>query len=136
MTDIVLDDINGSYITVNAPAVKLSASDFMLDNADRRRGGGPFRRALVHDQGDGLTLNFGKDYPGGVTIEGPLHASGPANLNGGLVVHGGISYEVQGVRMDRPGTIAITVILADELAKMSALISDLTKRVAVLEARH
>jgi hypothetical protein len=28
------------------------------------------RRALVHDTTDGLTINFNKDYPGGVTIRG------------------------------------------------------------------
>ena len=28
------------------------------------------RRALVHDTTDGLTVNFNRDYPGGVTIRG------------------------------------------------------------------
>jgi hypothetical protein len=30
----------------------------------------------VHDQGDGLTLNFNGDYPGGVTINGEVNVPG------------------------------------------------------------
>lgn len=30
------------------------------------------RRALMHDSGDGLTLNVDRDYPGGVTIRGTV----------------------------------------------------------------
>lgn len=30
------------------------------------------RRALMHDSGDGLTVNVGGDYPGGVTIRGTV----------------------------------------------------------------
>lgn len=32
----------------------------------------PERRAMIHDFGDKLTVNFGKDYPGGVHIEGKV----------------------------------------------------------------
>lgn len=47
----------------------LRTHDIKLDSADRRSGSG-HRRALVHDQQDGLTINYNGDYPGGVTIKG------------------------------------------------------------------
>jgi hypothetical protein len=53
--------------------LNVQGHDFLLDSAERRKPSGPkFRRALAHDQSDGLTFNFGNDYPGGVTISGPL----------------------------------------------------------------
>jgi hypothetical protein len=68
-TDVRLDDGDGSFVVVDARVLKVEASDFMLDSAGRRKPTGPpFRRAMVHDQNDGLTINFGGDYPGGVTI--------------------------------------------------------------------
>src|SRR5438128_2042332 len=69
MTDILLDDRDGSYITIDARVLKVKASDFVLDSPQRHRPDRPgLRRALVHDQGDGLTINYNRDYPGGVTI--------------------------------------------------------------------
>ena len=146
MTDIRLDDGDGSFVTLDARVVKVQASDFMLDAADRRHGGGPNRRAMVHDQGDGLTLNFAGDYPGGVTISGPLHTSGPVHLagvteiapqNGRLVVHGDISYEEQNLVLvgGHGQSRTVTVILTEELSKLRGQITDLTARIAALEAR-
>src|SRR5436190_799018 len=69
MTDILLDDRDGTYVTIDARVLKVKAADFQLDNPQRHRADRPgSRRALVHDQGDGLTVNFNRDYPGGVTI--------------------------------------------------------------------
>jgi hypothetical protein len=69
MTDILLDDSDGTYVTIDARVVKVGASDFLLDSPQRHRTDRPgLRRALVHDQQDGLTINFNRDYPGGVTI--------------------------------------------------------------------
>jgi hypothetical protein len=56
---------------LDAAAVETTASDFLLDCPARHKGGPGFRRALVHDFNDGLTINFAGDYPGGVTINGP-----------------------------------------------------------------
>ncbi|MDQ2842405.1 MAG: hypothetical protein M3Y72_15440 [Acidobacteriota bacterium] len=67
-TDVKLDQVDGTFLVLDARVVKAECSDFMLDSPERHTGGGPNRRALVHDQNDGLTLNFNKDYPGGVTI--------------------------------------------------------------------
>jgi hypothetical protein len=69
MTDILLDDRDGTYVTIEARVVKVQAADFQLDSPQRHRADRPgSRRALVHDQRDGLTVNFNRDYPGGVTI--------------------------------------------------------------------
>src|ERR1700722_14198739 len=88
MTDVPLDDIDGSYLTLDARVVKVVATDLMIDAPERHTGDYQFRRALVHDQSDGLTLNFAGDYPGGVTIAGALHASGPVSFTGALHASG------------------------------------------------
>ncbi len=48
----------------------------------RHSGGGAFRRALVHDFQDGLTINFNGDYRWGVTVAGNPAITGdtPASL--------------------------------------------------------
>jgi hypothetical protein len=69
MTDILLDSGDGSYITLDGRVVKAKASDLMLDYAPSHKPDRPGpRRALVHDQRDGLTINYNNDYPGGVVI--------------------------------------------------------------------
>ena len=40
-----------------------------------------FRRALVHDESDGLTINFNNDYPGGVTVGGVRELDVVGNLH-------------------------------------------------------
>jgi hypothetical protein len=70
MSDIVLDE-NSEQVTVLCSNLNVQGHDFLLASPERRKPNGPrFRRALVHDQNDGLTFNFGNDYPGGVTISG------------------------------------------------------------------
>lgn len=76
-TDIKLDQGDGNWLLVEGNVLKTTATDFMLDAPGRRQpGGSPFRRALVHDAQDGLTINFGGDYRGGVTIIGDLAVTG------------------------------------------------------------
>lgn len=55
-------------INVNAAALRVNGSDITLDSKGRRKKREGHRRALVHDTGDGLTINYEDDYPGGVTI--------------------------------------------------------------------
>jgi hypothetical protein len=81
-TDVRLDQVDGTFLELEARVVKAIASDFMLDQPSRRKGGGPHRRALVHDQNDGLTINFNGDYPGGVTLAGNLVVTGELTLAG------------------------------------------------------
>jgi hypothetical protein len=71
-SDIKLNDGSDStWITAEATVLQIKGSDIILDSAQRRSSnGGHFRRAIVHDQNDGLTINYNNDYPGGVTING------------------------------------------------------------------
>lgn len=48
------------------------ATDLLLDHPGRRQKAEEMRRALVHDFQDGLTINWDRDYPGGVTIQGEV----------------------------------------------------------------
>lgn len=66
-SDITLDGEDG-YVTVDSDVLKATGADFMLDCAPRRKNSDGYRRALVHDEEDGLTVNFNGDYPGGVRI--------------------------------------------------------------------
>jgi hypothetical protein len=75
--DVKLDSINSEVVVIEGAVLRAETADLMLDHPQRRRpGGGPYRRALVHDQRDGLTVNFNGDYPAGVRI---INAS--INLN-------------------------------------------------------
>lgn len=68
-TDVLLDDHDGTWITLKAGAINAVTTDIFLDHPGRRSaGGGRHRRALVHNASDGLTINYNGDYPGGVRI--------------------------------------------------------------------
>lgn len=73
MADIILD---AETVTVEGKWVGIRGHDLELDFEGRRRLVGGVRdtsgerRALVHNYFDGLTLNWDRDYPGGVHIEG------------------------------------------------------------------
>ena len=85
-TDIKLDQQGGDWLIVEGRILKTTASDFMLDSPARRRGGpSPHRRALVHNEQDGLTINFAGDYPGGVTVTGNLVVTGDLKVAGTAV---------------------------------------------------
>lgn len=68
MSDIVFED--SEQVTVLCDNLKVQGHDLLLDGPERRKTQTGFRRAMVHDQGDGLTINFNGDYPGGVAING------------------------------------------------------------------
>ena len=82
-TDIKLDQQGGNWVVVDSLVLKTTASDVMID-APSRRGNRPgaHRRALVHDQQDGLTINFAGDYTGGVTVVGKLVVTGEISTAG------------------------------------------------------
>ena len=64
----------------------LTYPDLKIDYEPRRTSPGGYRRTLVHNHQDGITINYSEDYPGGVTISGQvktpqeLHVG---NLKGG-----------------------------------------------------
>lgn len=65
--DVTLD---GDLVVVDGNWTKLRTLDLMLDAPTRRQAQGGERRALVHDVGDKLTVNYHGDYPNGVHIAG------------------------------------------------------------------
>ncbi len=80
-TDIKLDQQGGNWVLVEGAVLKCTGTDLMLDSPARRAGnGGDHRRALVHDGGDRLTINFANDYRGGVTVVGDLAVTGDVRV--------------------------------------------------------
>ena len=79
-SDIRLDN---DTVVIECPYIKVEGTDLKLDSAARRGGhSGGERRALVHDQRDGLTVNYDRDYPGGVTIRSVNTIEGDPNNAG------------------------------------------------------
>lgn len=118
-TNVLLDQENGNVLHLVAPVVKALGSDFVLDSAERRKNATPFRRALVHDQSDGLTVNFNGDYPGGVAINGSIiNLNGPSGLRIGMDDRGAIGAATTGVdQVTIHGTIInLDTLRADSLA--------------------
>ena len=59
-----------------ASRVTMTGSDFQIFDTSRSgTAGGSTRRALVHNGGDNLTINYAGDYTGGVTINSPSTAT-------------------------------------------------------------
>jgi hypothetical protein len=65
--------------------IVVEAWDLCLDSKDRRKNETLYRRALVHDYGDRLTINWGGDYPEGVKIQGDTTIEGNLKINNGVM---------------------------------------------------
>jgi hypothetical protein len=150
-TDITLDDEDGKQVTIQADIVKTVSSDFRLDDPARRSPPNPtqspFRRALVHDVNDGLTVNYGADYPGGITLHGVglIIPKDTDKFTPNLVVRGGIEFEVEtkqqsGVgHLGGPGpTVPVrrSVDLQEIIDSLQTEVNNLKARVAALEEHH
>ncbi len=70
-----------SDVVLHGEGVRFVANDLMLDFKKRRANDSPFRRALTHDYADGLTFNWDRDFPGGITMLG--HVDIPDSLSVG-----------------------------------------------------
>ncbi|MDH4369640.1 MAG: hypothetical protein OEV99_07310 [Nitrospira sp.] len=164
-TDVKLDEIDGTYLLLEARVVKSVASDFMLDSPERNKGINPHRRALVHDQSDGLTINYNGDYPGGVRINQVAELTplgrvkmGPSSTikMGGMKRIEGEQVIIDTEKMTIKETIAIphlvvrggisfetygeknarvTFSLGEVLASLKEQISELNTKVAALEKK-
>jgi hypothetical protein len=149
-TDIELP-ANSEVINLICKRVDVLASDLVLDSSARRKPNGPrFRRALVHDENDGLTVNFAGDYPGGVTVVNVAHVfpvvkrrdDGHAETDKPyptFTVHGRITYETEQLVGDPDGdpneTHTITVIIDEAFNTVFAELAKLRARIEALEAR-
>ena len=148
-TDVKLDQVDGSFLVLEGRVVKANAADFMLDFPARRIKPNPFRRALVHNQSDGLTVNFNGDYPGGITLNGVAEITPHFDPGTGLgtlaassaplVVRGDISFQTppREVVVDVPGGDpgGKTLSLSGELKRLQEQISALQAKVAALQAK-
>jgi hypothetical protein len=127
VSDIVFD--NSEQITVLCDNLNVQGHDFLLDSPSRRKPNGPrFRRALVHDQNDGLTFNFGNDYPGGVTISGVR----------ALDVTGDLQFRItneDAILLTGGHPPAETVKLADIIKELRGEIADLRAHIATIGPR-
>jgi hypothetical protein len=121
-SDIVFDK---QQVIVECDNVLVQGHDFLLDSVARRKAGNspPFRRALVHDQNDGLTFNFANDYPGGVTI-------GDVRSLQFVITHHDEILEKGGNPPDE------RVNLADVIKTLRQQVADLQAQVAKLAGSH
>ena len=129
MSDIFFDDVNKRVI-VDCDAVFVQGHDLILDSPARRKkgtAGHGLRRALVQDQADGLTINYNHDYPGGVTLNGPVTVTGDVTM----------LLKTQSISLATPGAHITTesVDLGMLLGTLRSKIVSLEARIAVLEAK-
>ena len=68
-SDIKLEN---DWIVFKGSWAKFQTLDIMLDSPSRRKNRFGYRRALVHNYNDGLTINYNNDYPDGVEIRGVI----------------------------------------------------------------
>jgi len=92
--------------------VKVAAPDLLVDGGPGRRRGSntPYRRALVHDTNDGLTINWENDYAGGVTMNGVTKMTGHTFHVGnvpmqGITIEGGALINLNAVGLTFKGGV-------------------------------
>ncbi|MGB5445090.1 MAG: hypothetical protein WBM99_06235 [Psychromonas sp.] len=99
--------------------VKVEAWDLCLDSPDpaRRHNDTAYRRALVHDHNDGLTINWGYDYPGGVTIN-DLKVKGGAKIEGRAEIEGDVAFKAEDPRDGSIDIIRATLHVSGDCPEM------------------
>ncbi len=103
-------------VQIEGKELHLKAHDIKLDNLSRRKkGASGHRRAMVHDNTDGLTINFNGDYPGGVTMNGNMKCD-----------------KIEMVQLKR---LFGHTSLIDTIATMKREMDALNRRIAKLEKR-
>jgi len=121
------DSAQFKQVKIICDNLDVQGHDLLLDAVERRQANGPtFRRALVHDQSDGLTINFASDYPGGVTINGRLDVTGELQIR---ITH------PDPYHIAVENTPTETVMLADVIKALRGEIVLLRNRIETLERR-
>jgi hypothetical protein len=111
-----------SDIKLGPGQVIAQALDLCLDSQDpaRRHNDSPHRRALVHDYGDGLTINWDQDYPGGVTIWGKVRVKyDPASV---------VLVDPNKTMASPPGPR--TLVLVDQILSLIRVVGELRQELA------
>ena len=67
-------------------SLKMLGADFKIDHKPRRKNKSSHRRALVHGFNDELMINWAKDYPGGVVINGNVKCPNTLEVGGHNVI--------------------------------------------------
>ena len=99
-----------SDVKLDGQQVRVEAWDLVLDAGDRRKTPEGDRRALVHDVGDALTLNWGHDYPGGVRLNGVRLITKDPHFIAGITMVGGVHVRDGSLQM----TEGHTIVLSDD----------------------
>jgi len=127
MSDIVFGTLD--QIEVLCSNLNVHGTDLTLDSPARRKPNGPrLRRALVHDQSDGLTINFNNDYPGGVSMGGVR----VLDVTGDL--HFKISHQDE-ILVTGGHPPSENVVLSDVIKDLRGQINDLQAQITKLAAR-
>ena len=127
MSDIMLDE-GSEQVTVQCSNLNVRGHDLILDSPARRKPRGPqFRRALVHDFNDGLSINFAGDYPGGVTVGGAVDFLGMVRFR---ISHAHETAHLLLDERDRPDEV---VTLSDVVRALRAEIAELRAQLAHLQ---
>ncbi|MCB9739526.1 MAG: hypothetical protein H6747_09680 [Deltaproteobacteria bacterium] len=113
-----------SDIRLAPDRVTVQAWDLELVHPDRRANQSPFRRALVHDDGDRLTINYAQDYPAGTKVDGLLVVRTTVGLTPLVPDVGGPNSQTLVVEQD--------VDLVNEIAELRASVAALWKLAFVL----
>ena len=134
-SDIKLDAEGDGWVTVESDVLKARSSDFMLDCGPRRRSQEGYRRALVHNEDDGLTVNCDGDYPGdvlvdsAVTIQGNGVIRGDCRINGDARIDGAVRLtpiESEGGALPRKGNIGDLVVVQNVAASVASEVNDVS----------
>lgn len=134
-SDIKLDAESDGWVTIESNVLKVNSSDFMLDSSSRRKSTEGYRRAFVHNENDGLTINFAGDYPGGVRVEGNVRFEGDARIEGtaridnGLIVGGRLrlrKIDAPDNALPRRGNVGDIIVVQNATIDPAALLNDVS----------
>ena len=134
-------NLDGDWVVVEGNWTRIRTLDLMLDAPSRRINQSGQRRALVHDNTDRLTINYGGDYPNGVHISGEtsmekLHVTGAVLIGGGVLAPtGGFvdSAITPKLLLGKPFSEEPKVDVGAELKSLQDEIAQLKARVDALE---
>lgn len=138
-SDVTLD---GELVVVQGSWMKVRTLDLMLDAPSRRQTQTGERRALVHDVGDSLAINYHGDYPNGVRIAGltraeMLHVEGRAGFAAGLTTPSIILGHPAQPATSTPGTPTGAgqwgLDVGAAISQLESRIADLEQRLSALE---